>query len=556
MKPKSIICYALAVIAIVMLAKSYYVCDDALISFAIAENFFRGYGFTYNILERVQVQTNPLWTAVLVPLRWITGEYHYSSMFLTLGLIGWIFYRGHRFFNNANTTILLLLSFITSRALLSISGTGLEVPLSFVLVLETFIAFHHPEERRKTFWVTFWGALAVVNRLDLSLIVFPLSLMTLIKSTHEPTKERIQQFFLGGVPIMLWLMFALIYYGSIFPNTYYAKVGGLTFPQSAKIWSALAYLQAMIQREHVGLLILALPPILFLYKEGKDWKDWTQFVCYVLSVLYVFKVGADHMFPRAFGVPVFYALLYSLQQLEKDTILDEPQFMPVFSGILLLLGLINPFTPLRIQSSLEPLIEEEKYMEELDIISNYRIFDFQIFWLRARLLNFNARKFYEPGNKTKPAFTSQGSAGNVSFFYGPGLHNIDMMALGDPLLSRLPQESDKFNPDHNPRCVPNGYIETLMTQQNLIVDPNLQTFYDKIEILTKGDIFSVQRFGTILKMSFGQYDHLLESYDNSQCIPRKNIIKYVKEVHPINGLDVTICETKFWKNDLFCLKPI
>ena len=48
----------------ILLISGYYVCDDAVISFVVAENIFQGYGAVYNIDERVQIQTNPIWTFV------------------------------------------------------------------------------------------------------------------------------------------------------------------------------------------------------------------------------------------------------------------------------------------------------------------------------------------------------------------------------------------------------------------------------------------------------------------------------------------------------------
>ena len=56
-----LIATALAIYALA-LANTAWMCDDAYISFRSADNLIHGFGLTWNIDERVQVFTNPLWT--------------------------------------------------------------------------------------------------------------------------------------------------------------------------------------------------------------------------------------------------------------------------------------------------------------------------------------------------------------------------------------------------------------------------------------------------------------------------------------------------------------
>jgi len=41
--------------------RSAWLCDDAFITFRTADNFIHGYGLTWNVAERVQTYTHPLW---------------------------------------------------------------------------------------------------------------------------------------------------------------------------------------------------------------------------------------------------------------------------------------------------------------------------------------------------------------------------------------------------------------------------------------------------------------------------------------------------------------
>jgi hypothetical protein len=48
--------------------------DDAYFTFRTIDNFVHGYGLRWNIAERVQAYTHPLWLLLLTPFYWITGE--------------------------------------------------------------------------------------------------------------------------------------------------------------------------------------------------------------------------------------------------------------------------------------------------------------------------------------------------------------------------------------------------------------------------------------------------------------------------------------------------
>ena len=56
-----------------------WICDDAYIGFRVADNFAHGYGLTWNVAERVQVYTCPLW----IP-RSLTCEFRHSRGLLYL----------------------------------------------------------------------------------------------------------------------------------------------------------------------------------------------------------------------------------------------------------------------------------------------------------------------------------------------------------------------------------------------------------------------------------------------------------------------------------------
>src|SRR5262245_9291823 len=52
----------------VVLARTAWVADSAYLTFRTIDNLINGYGLRWNIAERVQVFTHPLWLALLTPV--------------------------------------------------------------------------------------------------------------------------------------------------------------------------------------------------------------------------------------------------------------------------------------------------------------------------------------------------------------------------------------------------------------------------------------------------------------------------------------------------------
>ena len=71
------IVFAIFVLAFIFVVlRNAWIGDDAYITFRTVENFLSGYGLTYNIAERVQAYTHPLWMFLL------SSVYFWSIEFL------------------------------------------------------------------------------------------------------------------------------------------------------------------------------------------------------------------------------------------------------------------------------------------------------------------------------------------------------------------------------------------------------------------------------------------------------------------------------------------
>jgi len=66
------------------LIKTAWVCDDAYITFRTIDNFVNGYGLRYNVVERVQAFTHPLWLFIVTIPYFIFRDAFYTPMIISI----------------------------------------------------------------------------------------------------------------------------------------------------------------------------------------------------------------------------------------------------------------------------------------------------------------------------------------------------------------------------------------------------------------------------------------------------------------------------------------
>src|SRR4051812_23125668 len=68
------------------LLRTAWVGDDAYFTFRTIDNFVHGYGLRWNVAERVQAYTHPLWLIDMTPFYRLTGEPYFTSIAVSIGL--------------------------------------------------------------------------------------------------------------------------------------------------------------------------------------------------------------------------------------------------------------------------------------------------------------------------------------------------------------------------------------------------------------------------------------------------------------------------------------
>src|SRR5437588_7170203 len=82
---KTVIAFALVLFSFVLI-KNAWLSDDGFITLRTVYNFIHGFGLTWNIDERVQTYTHPLWMFLLSGSYFFVRSVYFSSLLLSLGV--------------------------------------------------------------------------------------------------------------------------------------------------------------------------------------------------------------------------------------------------------------------------------------------------------------------------------------------------------------------------------------------------------------------------------------------------------------------------------------
>lgn len=489
----------------VVLVKTAWLSEDAFITFRTIDNFIHGYGLTWNAGERVQAYTHPLWLFLLTIACWSTGEIVHTSMLLsmTVSLITiMLFVLGVA--RPAAAATLSVIVLISSKAFMDYSTSGLENPLTHLLLVSFFLVYLNRKASIRTLFIlSLVAAMGTLNRMD-ALILFLPPLMHVFIQLRSGSR-RILAGFMGFLPFILWESFALFYYGFPFPNTAYAKLntGVATFELVSQ---GFYYLLNSLAFDPITVLVVSLGVIVPFFTRDRN--DWFVMAAILLHLLYVVRIGGDFMSGRFLTAPFLVAVIL-LSRLDFAR-----SKSPLITGFLVVVTVGS------LLSANPPLLSNARYGTEAKHLTLYRgIADERAFYYQATgLLNGRRHKHGwqvegEAARLSGTTIVEKRGVGIFGYYAGPQVHIVDLLALAEPLLARLPvEESGKWRVGHFQRTVPEGYLETLRSSQNKIQDQNLALYYDKLSLVTKGNLFSTERLVEIWNLNVGKYDYLLEAY--------------------------------------------
>jgi arabinofuranosyltransferase len=518
---------------IILFLRTAWVGDDVYITLRTVDNFIHGYGLRWNIAERVQSYTHPLWMFLFTAIYLPTRDAYFTALlasFLASLATFWLVARRPAF------AAFGVFTFLLSKAFVDYSAAGLENPLTHLLLVLFFIAFI--EKQSDALLLSFLASLIALNRQDAILFVIPTLVYIFLSSSLRGGAERrrsnplvnqeiastekrllamtMWHMFLGFLPILLWELFSLFYYGFPFPNTYYAKLGA-GISQTALLQQGFKYFIDSFERDPLTLTVIFTGILLAIWRGGT--RERLLALGSALYLGYVLSIGGDFMSGRFLTASLLVSVLL-LMRLARDV---SPLAKWVTIGFVILLG-ASASPPTYILDFNQPRFTEH---DLLTGINDERAFYYPISGLMhyrpGHSFPYSEGGWVEHGialRENGKAVVYEGNVGFTGYYAGPSVHIVDGYALCDPLLARLPaltlalsevEVSGKWRIGHFERPAPEGYLATLRTGVNQIADPNLAAYYDALALVTRGPLFSRARLIAIWKFNTGQFDYLLSN---------------------------------------------
>jgi arabinofuranosyltransferase len=482
-----------------------WIGDDAYIMFRVVDNLVNGYGLRWNVAERVQAFTSPLWVFVLSPFYAVTREAFYTSLAVSLMFCIGVLLLTRRAALRIEQWVVLCLLLFSSKAFIDYTSSGLEYPLLYALMAGFCVELVRleragdPPSSHDSFKLVLLAALAFVCRIDAILLFVPTMLWLAWVRWRAFGLKGLQPIMLGSLPAFAWLAFAVIYYGFAFPNTYYAKASA-GFPASVQTSQGLAYLFNSLRFDPITLVTIG-TAIGTAIGGGRRHRLIASGA--LLTVVYVVWIGGDFMSGR------FFAPAFLLCATTVAGLVETPAMVVACLTLLLSYNVVWPVVPAKTTASYEMAwpwrtqngIKDERggYHQATNLLA-FAAFTKRPddYWQReaVSLRMSPERVFVRP------------SIGRAGFMVGPEKYIIDNNGLSDPLLAHLPVDESlyfEFYMGHFFRPIPTGYVESRVAGRNLIEDPLIRDYYEKLLRVSVGPIWSADRFRDIVTLNVGRY---------------------------------------------------
>jgi arabinofuranosyltransferase len=490
--------------------------DDAYITFRVVWNFVHGYGLTFNPDERVQAYTHPLWMFLVAGAHLITREFLFTVTALSWALGIAAIALLVRWARSVPRAVVLVAWLLTSKAFVDYTASGLEYPLSYLLLIVFYTRyldrpFGAPLTDNELRGYVLLASLAFLSRPDAILLYAVPAGEMVLQSLRTRGVRSLRPVIVGVAPAVLWLAFATLYYGFPLPNTYYAKVAN-GIPRFLMARQGLAYLLNSISHDPITLGTIGLSMTI-------AWRAWgaprRAAISAAFYVAYTVLIGGDFMSGRFFAMPFLLALMTVIAALEAPAALWT-------GGALLFYNLLMPIVPVKTTATYDAAwpwltqngIKDERghYHRATNVLFFSPFRDLPDFvWVREGL-SFRA---------SPEKVTTQGSIGFYGLYAGPTKFLIDRNALADPLLARLPVSPRlyfEFYASHYFRDIPEGYRESCDRGENLLTDPLLHEYYDRLRNVTRGSVLRLGRLRDIWALNLGPYRNLHEQYERRRPV--------------------------------------
>ena len=442
-----------------LILRSAWVSEDTFITLRHVENFINGYGPVFNVNERVEGYTHPLWFGVLSLFRWIGMSPKASvilpGLFFSFAALYILFFRIHFPGSKKNRPSLnpAAAILIGTSAFIDFGTSGLETSLSYFLrvVFAKFIA-----EGRWKSQPALTGlivTLLVLTRPDFGIFLIALIIFYFYKIGKKETSLKQVASFISPPLLILGIheIFRMGYYAALLPNPFYSKSGSASyFSQGLKYFfdfgqGSLIY----------GILFLAVLALVLNFKRVDFNSRLLVLLLGALHGFFVIRGGGDFMHGR-YLLPAVILITVSVSGAFDRFFENKVRLNQTYLTVsLILFALSLSVIPVQKKGQFyNHGISNERYAYYKNQIIPLKYLFKDTVILMWKTIGVNYRDLSAKAKlNIRLAYLNVGFTG---FYSGRTIYLIDRLGLADPIVSRIALKS-RGRPGHE-KSAPFGYL--------------------------------------------------------------------------------------------------
>lgn len=477
----------------------------------------------------------------------LTGEMYYSIIVFS-GIIATVlvFVIWKARLNN-KTFVIGIMILCSSKYFVEFSTSGLGTIL-LSLLMASFAYVYYSDMRLREELLTLIFSLSLVAKINMAIMLFPA--MAFMYYNYVSTGKYISEYIKRAArlnflifPIIVWKLFSVLYYGLLFPMPFYAKLRP-GFTQEEKLGFGYEFIQTSLQSDfglQIGVLIGIISVI--RTKNTKTYFILSGCILYTLALIYI---GGGFMAGR-YMIPMFVLLVvtYVSNWMEANqydislsigseiefSVTDNLSSFSTMSNLLLLLIILAIVSSPTSSGSIlyningmsvnygthnETVLTEEEYDSPIRL--SYQVTEERTYYAYGTslfeykddkmILRFEKQNkkithyFADSGRKIENKTELVRPLGMSSYFSGTQVQTVDKYGLASPFIASLPANKSKTRRvSHIRSDIPEGYLQTIRTGENHFSDECYWNKYQKIETLTTGEIFSIERLNLIYEIN-------------------------------------------------------
>jgi len=467
----------LGLLAFYFVFRVAWIGDDALINARTALNMHVGSGPVFNIGERVQGYTSPLWFWVSFAIGNLFNEFIITNIVLSIFFASFSFAALGASSLNIYRLLTVGLSIYFGSSVLDYSTSGLENAIGMLCIVVFLIAAQR-DGARSQIMLGISASLVFLTRFDYAILLIPI-----IVYTTCVLQSYVKRFYFFAALLVLpifWFVFSKLYYDRFLPNTYYAKMN-VDIPKFEILLQGFRYVVVSVELDPSIFIIFLVSFLTVLFAKSR--LHQVVFISSIAYLFYVVWIGGDFMAGRFFTAPI----VIWLWIIGTAPIALPKQFERSFSLFIAISFLLLCFQPMienrpsynsaerndytlggvadeagfyrsRGSSLIGIILESKGDSAAFTDASGYeRLFlvvQKQKLWFKNPIL---------AKGKERIVTSTCGLLGNLGISVGPGVHIIDTCGLVDPFLSQIKYSSKNFEwrIGHFVRTLPDGYEDAI-----------------------------------------------------------------------------------------------